>query len=60
MSGGAGLGAVVAETRAVLADAGFADAAIETRILLAGLLMGAVPAWRAYRQSLADGLSIRS
>ncbi|MGK9065802.1 ABC transporter permease [Stutzerimonas chloritidismutans] len=28
-------------------------------ILLAGLLMGAVPAWRAYRQSLADGLSIR-
>ena len=29
-------------------------------ILLAGLLMGGVPAWRAYRQSLADGLSIRS
>ncbi len=28
-------------------------------ILLAGLLMGCVPAWRAYRQSLADGLSIR-
>ncbi len=28
-------------------------------ILLAGLLMGSVPAWRAYRQSLADGLSIR-
>ncbi|MCW3149654.1 ABC transporter permease [Stutzerimonas stutzeri] len=28
-------------------------------ILLAALLMGAVPAWRAYRQSLADGLSIR-
>jgi len=28
-------------------------------ILLAGLLMGGVPAWRAYRQSLADGLSIR-
>jgi putative ABC transport system permease protein len=23
------------------------------------LLMGSVPAWRAYRQSLADGLSIR-
>ena len=38
MSGAARLGAVVAETRAVLADAGFADAAIETRILLAGLL----------------------
>lgn len=28
-------------------------------IVLAGLLMGCVPAWRAYRQSLADGLSIR-
>jgi len=28
-------------------------------ILVAGLLMGLVPAWRAYRQSLADGLSIR-
>ena len=28
-------------------------------ILLAGLLMGCVPAWRAYRQALADGLSIR-
>lgn len=28
-------------------------------ILAAGLLMGCVPAWRAYRQSLADGLSIR-
>jgi putative ABC transport system permease protein len=28
-------------------------------ILLAALLMGAIPAWRAYRQSLADGLSIR-
>ncbi|WXL26520.1 ABC transporter permease [Ectopseudomonas mendocina] len=28
-------------------------------ILLAALLMGVLPAWRAYRQSLADGLSIR-
>ena len=28
-------------------------------ILLAALLMGTLPAWRAYRQSLADGLSIR-
>ncbi|MFC3606443.1 ABC transporter permease [Stutzerimonas tarimensis] len=28
-------------------------------ILLAALLIGSVPAWRAYRQSLADGLSIR-
>lgn len=28
-------------------------------ILGAALLMGGVPAWRAYRQSLADGLSVR-
>jgi putative ABC transport system permease protein len=28
-------------------------------ILIAALLMGCVPAWRAYRQSLADGLSVR-
>lgn len=29
-------------------------------ILGAALLMGGLPAWRAYRQSLADGLSVRS
>jgi len=28
-------------------------------VLLAALAIGGVPAWRAYRQSLADGLSIR-
>lgn len=28
-------------------------------VLLAGILMGVIPAWRAYRQSLADGLNIR-
>ncbi|WP_434135511.1 ABC transporter permease [Pseudomonas luteola] len=28
-------------------------------ILIAALLIGCVPAWRAYRQSLADGLSVR-
>ncbi|MCY1182677.1 hypothetical protein D9M73_232490 [compost metagenome] len=27
-------------------------------ILGAALLMGSVPAWRAYRQSLADGLTL--
>jgi len=27
-------------------------------ILGAAVLMGSIPAWRAYRQSLADGLSI--
>ncbi|MEJ6656356.1 MAG: hypothetical protein QNL70_10150, partial [Pseudomonas sp.] len=26
----------------------------------AGIVMGCVPAWRAYRQSLVDGLSIRT
>ena len=29
-------------------------------ILLTGIIMGCVPAWRAYRQSLIDGLSIRT
>ncbi len=29
-------------------------------ILLAAIIMGGVPAWRAYRQSLVDGLSIRT
>lgn len=28
-------------------------------ILLAGLLSGLVPAWRAYRQSLSDGMTLR-
>ncbi len=28
-------------------------------IVLSGFLMGALPAWRAYRQSLADGMTIR-
>ena len=28
-------------------------------VLAAGVLMGAIPAWRAYRQSVADGLNIR-
>lgn len=30
-----------------------------TGILMAGLIMGIIPAWRAYRQSLTDGLSIK-
>ena len=29
-------------------------------ILVAAIIMGGVPAWRAYRQSLIDGLSIRT
>jgi putative ABC transport system permease protein len=28
-------------------------------IILAALLMGALPAWRAYRNTLSDGLTLR-
>jgi putative ABC transport system permease protein len=35
------------------------DLALLGGIILAALLMGAVPAWRAYRNSLSDGLTIR-
>ena len=29
-------------------------------IIFGGLLAGAFPAWRAYRQSLADGMMVRT
>jgi len=35
------------------------DLAIGAAVVVAGLLAGTVPAWRAYRNSLADGLSMR-
>jgi putative ABC transport system permease protein len=35
------------------------DLAIAAAVVVAGLLAGLLPAWRAYRNSLADGLSIR-
>lgn len=35
------------------------DMALLGAVVGAGLLIGAVPAWRAYRNSLADGLTIR-
>jgi putative ABC transport system permease protein len=35
------------------------DAIIVGGVTLAALLMGAIPAWRAYRNSLADGLTVR-
>lgn len=38
---------------------GLIDAIIVAGVTLAALLMGAIPAWRAYRNSLADGLTIR-
>ncbi|MFZ2289901.1 MAG: FtsX-like permease family protein [Halopseudomonas yangmingensis] len=39
---------------------GVYEAKLIGAILLASLLIGSVPAWRAYRQSLVDGLSIRT
>ncbi len=36
------------------------DCAILGIIILAGIAAGLIPAWRAYRRSLADGMSIRS
>jgi putative ABC transport system permease protein len=39
--------------------AGGYDLAIAAAVVGAGLLAGLLPAWRAYRNSLADGLSIR-
>jgi putative ABC transport system permease protein len=38
---------------------GLIDAIIVGGVTLAALLMGAIPAWRAYRNSLADGLTVR-
>jgi putative ABC transport system permease protein len=38
---------------------GAIDAIIVGGVTLAALLMGAIPAWRAYRNSLADGLTVR-
>ena len=35
------------------------DVGVLGLIMGCGLLMGSVPAWRAYRNSLADGLTIR-
>ncbi|MFZ9477511.1 MAG: ABC transporter permease [Steroidobacteraceae bacterium] len=35
------------------------DVALLASIVFAALLMGAVPAWRAYRNTLSDGLTIR-
>lgn len=39
---------------------GAADAMILAGVVVAGLLAGLWPAWRAYRNSLADGLTIRT
>jgi len=39
---------------------GIRECAILAFIVLAGIVAGLIPAWRAYRRSLADGMSIRS
>lgn len=39
---------------------GLRECAILAFIVLAGIAAGLIPAWRAYRRSLADGMSIRS
>ena len=36
------------------------DLALIALVFLAGLLAGVLPAWRAYRTSLADGISLRT
>ncbi|WP_405224441.1 ABC transporter permease [Lentisalinibacter sediminis] len=38
---------------------GMAEAAVVAVVTVAGLGLGALPAWRAYRNSLADGMTIR-
>ena len=38
---------------------GAVELAYVALVVLAGLLLGVIPAWRAYRNSLADGLSVR-
>jgi len=38
---------------------GSAEAVVVAVVTAAGLLLGALPAWRAYRNSLADGMTIR-
>ncbi len=38
---------------------GSAEAVVVAVVTAAGLALGAVPAWRAYRNSLADGMTIR-
>ncbi|KAA5803761.1 ABC transporter permease [Alkalicaulis satelles] len=57
------LGAPVLEARYGILIAGLApgltDAVVVAGVTLAAAVLGAFPAWRAYRQSLADGMTIR-
>ena len=38
---------------------GTVELALAVAVVLASVLIGAVPAWRAYRNTLADGLTLR-
>ena len=53
--------AIVARTGVALADIGpgAQDLAVVGAVTLAAALLGTIPAWRAFRNSLADGLTIR-
>ena len=38
---------------------GYKELLVISVVMITSLLLGLIPAWRAYRNSLADGLSIR-
>lgn len=55
-------GPLLARRFGLFVEAGLPGAyelAVGAAVIVAGVLAGLVPAWRAYRNSLADGLSIR-
>lgn len=45
--------------RLVLAAPGSFEGALAGLVVISAVILGAIPAWRAYRTSLADGLTIR-
>ncbi len=53
---------IAARTGVALADIGpgVQDLALAGAVTLAAALLGAIPAWRAFKNSLADGLTIRT
>lgn len=64
LHGALALAAPAIEARFGLALAGLEpglfEAAVIAGVTVAALLLGAAPAWRAYRDSLADGLTVRT
>ncbi len=63
LHGGLRLAAPLLEQRFGIAlageGAGTVELALAVAVVLASVLIGAVPAWRAYRNTLADGLTLR-